>query len=136
MPGLIPRRSTGTRTGDQRWIGSPHALSDAVTGTATVSKFTKNTHYPNGYLPSGTPVNVADPSAIGPWTAAAGQKLGFLKDNHQVVAETELGDESYTALQVAYLYHGRIVTSFLPGPAFTIPTGDAAGLFDFVGSNA
>jgi hypothetical protein len=122
MPGLIGRRSTGTRSGDQRWIGSRHALDSAKTATLDLDAFTKATHYPNGYLPSGLPVNAADPANVVPYTGTG--VLRFLKDNHQVVVD-DLGTVP-SELQVALLWHGLVYTDVLP-VAFTAPTGDAGG---------
>jgi len=122
MPGLIPRRSTGTRSGDQRWIGSRHALDSAKTGTVSVSTFTKATHYPDGYLKSGTPVNAADPSVLKPFTGGTGEVLRFLKDNHDIEA-------GINEVQVAYLWHGLIYTNRLP---VALPDGTvASGGFTF-----
>jgi len=132
MPGLV-RPAPTTRAGDQRWIGSRHALDSAQTGTIKVSDFTKATHYPDGFILSGQPVNVADPANIKPYTGAAGQVLGFLKDNHQVTVNVQ-GDVP-TDIQVAYLWHGRIKTDFLPGGNFVLGTGSAAG-FVFEGAVA
>lgn len=128
MPGLV-RPAATSRSGDQRWIGSRHALDTAQTATIKVSDFTKATHYPNGYIPSGLPVNVADPANVKPYTGTG--VLGFVKDNHQVILN-EAGDAP-TDIQVAYIWHGRIVTDFLPGGNFVLGTG-AAGGFVFEGA--
>lgn len=127
MPGLI-RPAPTTRAGDQRWIGSRHALESAITGTLSVSDFTAATHYPNGYLPSGLPVNGADKANVTPYTGVAGEVLRFLKDNHQVVVNAA-GDVQED-IQVALLWHGLIKTDFIPGG--TVPTSaDAADTGDF-----
>ena len=42
--------------GDQSWLGSAHGIANCRTEKLKVSGFTKGTHYPNGYIPSGTPV--------------------------------------------------------------------------------
>lgn len=123
MPGLIGRSSTGTRAGDQRWIGSRHALDSAKSATVSVSQFTKATHYPNGYLPSGLPVNAADPSVVKPYTGAAGEVLRFLKDNHEVEA-------GINEIQVALIWHGLVYSNRLP-VAFTIGTPADKGAFVF-----
>jgi hypothetical protein len=53
----MPRMSTQTfGTGDQSWLGSAHNIRNARTEQVNVSAFTAGTHYPNGYIPSGTPV--------------------------------------------------------------------------------
>lgn len=132
MPGLT-RPAATSRAGDQRWIGSRHALDSAQTGTIKVSDFTKGTHYPDGYILSGQPVNVADPANLKPYSGAAGQVLGFVKDNHQVVL-----DEAGTVqadIQVAYIWHGRVKTDFLPGGNFVLGSGAASG-FVFEGAVA
>lgn len=132
MPGLVRPAST-TRAGDQRWIGSRHALDSAQTGTIKVSDFTAATHYPNGYIPSGLPVNVADPANLKPYTGAAAEVLGFVKDDHQVLVNVQ-GDKP-TDIQVAYIWHGRVKTDFLPGGNFVLGTGSAGG-FTFEGAVA
>lgn len=124
MPGL--RQTATSRAGDQRWIGSRHALNNARTATINPALFTKAQHYPSGYLPSGLPVNAANSGNVGPFTGAAGQVLRFLKDNHEVKADVD-------EIQVALLWHGLILTDFLPVP-FTIPTGYSGG-FAFEGGN-
>jgi hypothetical protein len=53
----MPKLRTETfGAGDQSWLGSAHAIHEARTETVDISAFTPATHYPNGYLPSGTPV--------------------------------------------------------------------------------
>ena len=39
---------------DRSWLGSAHGTTATRTITLDVSAFTANTHYPNGYIPSGT----------------------------------------------------------------------------------
>ncbi|MFE5332946.1 hypothetical protein ACFRCG_41840 [Embleya sp. NPDC056575] len=41
---------------DQSWLGSQHGTEAARSITLDVSKFTANTHYPNGYFLSGIPL--------------------------------------------------------------------------------
>jgi len=130
MPGLI--RPAGTsRASDQRWIGSRHALEDAVTGTLKVSDFTAGTHYPDGYIPSGLPVDATDPANLKPYAGTG--VLRFIKDNHQVVVN-DAGDVP-ADIQVALLWHGLIKTDFLPGGNFVLGTGAADG-FVFEGAVA
>ena len=53
----MPRLKTESfSSGDQSWLGSTHGLRNARTETLDISAFTPATHYPNGYIPSGTPV--------------------------------------------------------------------------------
>lgn len=112
--------------GDQSWLGSAHGIGNCRTGTLDVSAFTKATHYPNGYIPSGTPVDVADEGAIKPYADAAGARLGFLF--------TDQATDGSTDIPAPIFRHGIVKVDNLPGN-FTIPaTGSAAG-FVFVGGN-
>lgn len=111
--------------GDMSWLGSSHGIGNARTGTLNISAFTAGTHYPNGYIPSGTPVNVASESAVVPYVDGASAKLGFVLTDQQVVA----GSGNIAA---PILRHGMVIAAKVPG-AFTPPvTGSSAG-FTFVG---
>ena len=103
MPGLT---SKTYGTGDYSWMLNTAGLDEAVSGVLDVSTFTKATHYPNGYFPSGLIVNIADPKAVKPFTGGAGEKLAFLMGDH----ETD-GVEDRAG---AFLFHGSIRTGFLP----------------------
>ena len=104
MPGL---KKTTLGTGSYRWLLHTHGIRDAVTtGVLDVSTFTKATHYPDGYFPSGLIVNLADPKVVKPFTGAVGEKLAFLMGDF----ETD-GVEDRAA---AFLFHGSIRTGFLP----------------------
>lgn len=123
MPKLRTENFSG---GDMSWLGSSHGIGNARTGTLKISGFVAATHYPNGYIPSGTPVNVASESAVVPYVDGAGAKLGFVLTDQQVVAGS--GD-----IAAPILRHGMVIAANLPGAAFTPPaTGSSAG-FTFVG---
>lgn len=117
----VTRKSYGS--GDQTWLGSAHGLRNARSSVLDVSAFTQATHYPDGYIPSGTAVNAADEGAVVPYADAAGAQLAF------VLFDTPVsGTEDVNA---AVLRHGIIKTAQLP-QAFTAPaTGSAAG-FTFI----
>jgi hypothetical protein len=52
----MPRLQSETvGAADQSWLGSTHGSRNARTETIDISTFTPSTHYPNGYIPSGTP---------------------------------------------------------------------------------
>lgn len=53
MPRLI---SETFGAGDQSWLGSTHGIHECRTETVDISTFTEGTHFPNGFIPSGTPV--------------------------------------------------------------------------------
>lgn len=122
MPKL---RSETFGGGDQSWLGSAHGIGNARTGTLDVSAFTKATHYPDGYIPSGTPVDASNEGAVVPFADAAGAQLGFLL--------TDQATDGVTDIPAPILRHGLVKLDKLPGAAFTAPaTGSAAG-FTFVG---
>lgn len=115
MP-MLSRKTFGG--GNHKWLASTHGTGNAPTGTLTVTGFTAGTHYPNGYIPSGTPVDVSDIGAVVPYVAPLDGEpalnLGFLLDDAEVV-----GGE---ASPVAIIRHGSIVAAEVPGsfvaPAF------------------
>ena len=117
----MPRRSTETFSdGDQSWLGSAHGIRNCRSAILDVSAFTKGTHYPNGYFPSGLEVNVASETALKPWTGATGEVLGVLF--------TDQPTDGVEDLNVPVLRHGMIKTARLPvahaaGVAGSITTG-------------
>lgn len=59
---------------DQSWLGSQHGTEAARSITLDVSKFTANTHYPNGYFPSGLPLGkVTSTGLYGPYGGRASE---------------------------------------------------------------
>lgn len=112
-------------SGPRRWLGSAHGVDNATTGTLDLAKFTKATHYPDGRIPNGTPVDVTDLTAVVPYTApadgGAALKLGFLVDDVVVI-----NDE---AAPVAILRHGSIVASEVPGD-FEAPASAVGFIFE------
>ena len=111
-------------SGDTSWLGSNHGTDNARTSTVVVANFTKATHYPDGHLPSGLPVNAADEADLKPWTGATGEKLGFILFDQPVVD----GDAKFA---VPVLRHGIIRTNKLP-VEWVAPT-DAEPNFTVVG---
>lgn len=103
MPRLKSETATG---GDQSWLGSAHGIRNCRTSILDVSTFTKATHYPNGYFPSGLAVNAASETAIKPWTGASGEKLGFLF--------TDQATDGVEDLNVPIFRHGIVKTARLP----------------------
>lgn len=118
-------RRTEFGTGKKDWLGSAHGVNNATTGTLKIADFTESTHYPDGYIPSGTPVDVTDLTAVVPYTAPAENEpanhLGFLLDNI-VVIDGE-------ATPAAILRHGSIVAANVPG-TFTAPASAVGFIFE------
>lgn len=112
MPNLRTE-STGSR-GDQRWLVNTHGIEDAITASLPLSGFTKTTHYPDGFIPSGTAVDVANTKAVKPFADAEGAVLGF------VLFDTPVYDGVERA-NTAVLIHGLIKTDNVPGE-FAVPT--------------
>jgi len=121
----MPRLSSETvGTGDQTWLGSAHGIWECRTETINVSAFTAGTHYPNGYIPSGTPVAKVSGLLV-PYdsteatTTNAGVLAGFLFTDQRVV-----GTKNFPA---PVLDHGRVKTAKVKTgvQAFTAPVAAA-----------
>lgn len=121
----MPRLKTETTgAGDQSWLGSSHGIHECRTEVLDVSAFTAGTHYPNGYVPSGTPVAKVGGLLV-PYTSAegtttgAGVLAGHLFTDQPVVGTADFG--------VPLLDHGRVKTAKVPQgtDAFTAPVAAA-----------
>lgn len=65
--------TTSYQTDDRRWLLSPHGTEPGTNPgiTLDVSAFTANVHYPNGYIPSGTPMGRITASGLyGPYAGS------------------------------------------------------------------
>ncbi|WP_334152976.1 head decoration protein [Microbacterium sp.] len=113
----MPRMQTENfGDGDMTWLGSAHGLRNARTEVLDVSAFTAATHYPDGYIKSGTPVAIVDNKVV-PYDAASGAGAailaGFLLTDQRVVGTADFG--------VPVIDHGRVKTANLPVSGFTAP---------------
>lgn len=109
--------------GDMKWLASTHGIGNAQTGTLKVSEFTKSTHYPNGFIPSGTAVDCADMKNLKPYTDGPSAVLGFL------LTDQHVGNEKQIPAPV--LMHGIVIPSLVPGGSFTVPTQGKSNGFVF-----
>lgn len=114
----MPRLVTETiGAGDQSWLGSSHGIANCRTELLDISAFTAGTHYPDGYIKSGTPVAKVG-GVLVPYddtqatTTNAGVLAGFVFTDQPVVGTADFA--------VPVLDHGRIRTSKLPF-AVTLP---------------
>lgn len=98
--------------GDQSWLGSTHGIGNARTVSLDPSKFTKADHFPDGYLPAGTPLTVTEDVA-GPYGEDA-QLSGFLL--------TDQVTDGEATIAVPLIDHGRVNVAKLPVSSFTKPT--------------
>jgi len=121
----MPRLKTETvGSGDQSWLGSSHGIHECRTEVLSTSAFTAGTHYPNGYIPSGTPVAKVG-GVLVPYdstegtTTNAGVLAGFLFTDQPVVGSANFG--------VPLLDHGRVKSAKVPvgAGAFTAPVAAA-----------
>lgn len=108
----MPRLVTETiGAGDQSWLGSSHGITNCRTELLDISAFTAGTHYPDGYIPSGTPVAKVG-GVLVPYddtqatTTNAGVLAGFVFTDQPVVGTADFA--------VPVLDHGRIRTAKLP----------------------
>lgn len=124
-------RSETFGSGDQTWLANvPVAARDAITASPDLTAFTKADHFPDGYLPSGTPVNYADRTAVKPYTGAEGEALGFVFFDSSVY-----GTNPATMSPVSVLVRGVVKTANVPGD-FTAPTPAPSGLIFLEGDDS
>jgi hypothetical protein len=115
----MPKLRTETYGGgDQSWLGSAHGIGNCRTETIDISAFTASTHYPNGFIPSGTPVAKVSGLLV-PYdvtagtTTGAGVLAGFVFTDQPVV-----GTQDFAA---PLLDHGRVKTASVPFANFAAP---------------
>ncbi len=72
MSSDISVRSTSYGVDDRAWLIGQHGVDLTPSVTLDISKFTKNTHYPDGFIKSGTPIAKITASGLyGPYNDAA-----------------------------------------------------------------
>jgi hypothetical protein len=117
----MPRLESETvSSGDMSWLDSAHGIRNAKTEVLDISAFTAGTHYPNGYIKSGTPVAKVGGMLV-PYTSAEATTTGA-----GVLAGHVLTDQLVTGtvdFAVPLLKHGRVKTAKVPQgtDAFTAP---------------
>jgi len=97
--------TTGTQQAEKRdWLLSQHGTEPGTNPGITLdaSLFTAGTHYPNGYLPSGTAISPAG----GPYSGT-GACAGLLFSSVKVPSTT-------SKIGAALVVHGFVKTSRLP----------------------
>lgn len=114
---------------DQSWIGAAHGIDLARSITLDTSAFTAATHYPDGYMRSGTPLARITASGLyGPYDNAAldGREVlaGFL------LTPTKLKNGG-ADVGAALYEHGRVVETNLPIAIDAAGKADVAGRITF-----
>lgn len=110
--------------GDQSWLGGTHAIYDTRTETLDISTFTAGTHYPNGYIKSGTPLAKVSGLMV-PYTSAEGTTTGAgVLAGHLYTDQKVVGTGDFA---VPVLDHGRVKAAKVPqgSDAFTAPVAAA-----------
>lgn len=115
--------------GDHRWLGSRHGTDICRPCTIDLSTFVEQTHYADGYLPSGTPLalieadgtfGLYDPEAVD----GREKFVGHLLDDVSTKGGNPIG---------ALYEHGRVNRDLLPFPIDDAAVADAAGRIIYVG---
>lgn len=110
MSDFAVTRVNGPIPDDSTWAASRHGFDTAGTGTLDVTKFTKATHYPNGYIPSGTPVVKDSAGKYGPVVAAVGDEAATY--DAIVLAPVEIREGQtvavFAALDEGIVYGARL----------------------------
>lgn len=78
MSSDISVRSTSYQVDNRQWLVGTHGVDVTPGLTLDISKFTKSTHYPNGFIPSGTALGKVTTSGLyGPYdnTASDGREV-------------------------------------------------------------
>ena len=121
----MPRLKNETiGAGDQSWLGSAHGIRNCRTELLDISTFDPATHYPNGYIPSGTPVAKVG-GVLVPYdsTEATVTNAGVLA-GHLFTDQAVVGTDDFP---VPVLDHGRVRSAKVPqgSNAFTVPVAAA-----------
>jgi len=110
--------------GDMSWLDSDHGINNARTELVNLSAFTAGTHYPNGFIPSGTPVaKVA--GLLVPYTSAEATTTGAgILAGHILTDQQVVGSGNFPA---PLFKHGRVKAAKVPQgtDAFTAPVAAA-----------
>lgn len=72
MSSDISVRSHSYAVDNRAWLIGQHGVDVTPSVTLDISKFTKNTHYPKGFIPSGQPIGLVTATNLwGPYDNAA-----------------------------------------------------------------
>lgn len=121
--------TTAYQVEDRSWLLSEHGTDPGTTPSITldVSAFTAGTHYPNGYIKSGTPLGKITATGLyGPYDNAAVD--GRQTAEGLLFSSVKVPNPADTTVDVggAMVVHGFVKLSRLPAA----PVLDAAGQAD------
>lgn len=126
----LTTRTTSYGTDRQDWLGSEHGTSMCRPVTLDTSAFTAGTHYPDGFIRSGTPLGKITATGLyAPYNNALsnGQEVlaGFL------FTDVKPGSPDTVDVQGALYEHGRVVEALLPIAVDSAGKADVAGRIIF-----
>lgn len=126
--------STTTVFDDQSWLASADGTAATKTITLDLALFTAATHFPNGHIPSGTPLGKKTSTGLyGPYddTASDGRQTasGFLFGLSKV-GNGLPGVTSTAKIGGALLWRGAVRLSKLPIALDSAGQADLAAKFD------
>ena len=112
MSTYLGRTTTSFQVEKRNWLLSLHGAEPGTNPSATldVSLFTSGTHYPNGYIPSGTVVSRVASGLWGPYDGTNGLEHGLLFTS---VTIPDLADTTKDVAG-AVLVHGFVSYAKLP----------------------
>ncbi|WP_195166892.1 head decoration protein [Mycobacteroides abscessus] len=124
----ISVRSSSYQVEDRSWLVGTHGVDITPGITLDITKFTKATHFPNGYIPSGTAVaKVTATGLYGPYdnTANDGREVnaGLLFSSVRAV-DTNTGN-TLAKVGGARFVHGAVNTAKLPANSGVDANGKA-----------
>jgi len=116
MSSDISVRSHSYQVDNRDWLIGQHGTDLTPSATLDISKFTKNTHYPNGFIKSGTPLGIVTATGLyGPYNDAASDGTevcrGLLFSFVRVIDEV---GNTLTKVGGARFVHGAVKESKLP----------------------
>jgi hypothetical protein len=117
MTDFIVSPSSACQAENLEWDYTPPEGGFVQSGTLDVATFTAGTHYPNGYIPSGTVLaKVTATGLLAPYTTGGagglGTAVGVLRAS--VPVTRFVGGGNRTRIGVAFLVHGVVSLSKLP----------------------
>jgi hypothetical protein len=113
---------------NRSWLGSQHGTDVPQTVTLDTSTFDESTHFPNGFIPSGTVLGLITATGLyGPYDNAASDgrqtAVGFLYSNTKVrTGGPDVGASIH--------WHGSVIAAALPIASTSTGGLDAAGKTD------
>lgn len=124
----ISMQTTTYQVGNRQWLLAEPDFKKNV--TLDISKFTAGTHYPNGYIPSGTVIGIVTATQLaGPYDAAAtdGRQTAYGYTYGDVRAIRQNGTTASKVGTGAVVYDAAVSVGKLPFPTGSGTPGSLDG---------